>query len=208
LDPSHYGGSVDQAVTELELLGLDVRLDRPTGSPSIADTFHFVQVDPDAAGVEIDDGSGGREPVATIDPESFNGVVTLIVPRPVAPGELPEWAGSAFGPGEPLAGLSCESWPLTSAQVADAAAARGVDVRWEVINSVVPDAGAAPVRSFSIDPTRGRVDGRVVEARLSTTPHWVYPGTVIVTVLPDDVPSTTSLRDVPLPPDAAATCDG
>lgn len=198
LDPTTYGGDVTAARAELEMLGLDVQIERPTGSPSVAGTFHFVRVDPDAAGVRVDEGrpgDSGAEPTAIIDLDEFDGVVTLVVPRPVPLGDLPVVAGSAFGEGEPLAGLWCRRWPVTSRRLAAAADARGVVVRWETVTSVVPDSGDGPVTSFSVDASQGRLDGTVVAAQVATTGLGSPPGTVVATVLPDDVPAPTSMRD-------------
>jgi len=211
LDPADDGGDVAAARAELELLGLDGRVERPTGSPSVAGTFHLVRVDPDAAGVQVDEdapGDGGVEPTATIDPDAFDGVVTLVAPRRVDPGDLPVIAGPAFADGEPLAGLWCRQWPVTSERLAAAADARDIDVRWETITSVVPDRGDGRATSFSVDASQGRLDGRVVMAHVATTGLGSPPGTVIATVLPDDVPAPTGMRDMRPPADRVRDCGG
>lgn len=102
----------------------------------MAGTFHLVRVDPDAAGVQVDEdapGDGGVEPTVTIDPDAFDGVVTLVAPRPVDPGD--HGARRDDGPGEP-------------------------------------------------------------------------PGTVIATVLRDDVPAPTGMRDMRPPADRVRDCGG
>lgn len=211
LEPTSYGGDVTTARAQLEVLGLDVRIERPTGSPSVAGTFHVVAVDPDAAGVQFDEGRPGdpaAAPTAIIDLDEFDGVVTLVVPRRVPDGDLPVVAGSAFGAGEPLAGLSCRLWPLTSRQLAAAADARGVDVHWETVTSVAPDSGDGPVTSFSVDASRGRLDGTVIAAQVATTGLGSPPGTVIAIVLPDGVPAPTSMRDPTPPADRQRDCRG
>lgn len=206
LDTTAYTGGVEQARTELELLGLDVRVERPTGSPSAVDAFVAVDVGEDAPGVEIDDPSSYA--TVTIDPEVYRGVVRLIVPRAPAPGDLPQWAGSAFAVGEPLEGVACGRWPVTSRRLAAAADARGVDVHWQTITSVGRDPEAGTLRSFTVDASQGRVDGRVVDAQVATTGMGNPPGTVSVMVLPDDVPAPSILRRPTRPPDVVRDCGG
>jgi hypothetical protein len=117
-------------------------------------------------------------------------------------------AGSAFAAREPLAGLSCRRWPLTSRLLAAAADARDVDVHWQTVTAVVPDSGDGPITSFSVDVSQGRLDGTVIAAQAATTGLGSPPGTVIATVLPDGVPAPTSMRDPAPPPDRLRDCGG
>lgn len=213
LELAEYFDAPESARDELEAAGLDVRVEQPTGSPSMVGKVTNIMVDHDAPGVEV--AVGARDPdevaVATIDPEVFDGAVTLVVPRAPEQGEPLEIAGSAFFAGEPLGGLWCEQWPLTSQQVADAAAERDLQVHWEVVTSVAPNAEQPDYSDFAYERSAERPDGRVLFAQLATNspvqPSTPDAGSLVVTVLPDHVASRPDLERSLSPESVAPHCD-
>ena len=214
LDLAQYFDAPQAARQELEAAGIAVEVQRPAASPSMVGKVTNIMVDHDAAGVEVSDGVRDPDEVAsaTIDPEVFDGAVTLVVPRAPEPGEPLEVAGSVFFEGEPLAGLWCEQWPLTSQQFAAAAAARGLDVHWEVVTAVTPNAQRPEFSNFEYDHSAERPEGQVLFALLATNvpaqPVMPEPGSVVATVLPDDVERRPDVARMLSPESVASQCDG
>ncbi|HVM13865.1 MAG TPA: hypothetical protein VM287_06010 [Egibacteraceae bacterium] len=160
---------------ELVSHGVAVEVIEVAGSPSEVGKLSHLFVPEDAEGVEVRRSSPSHVWEFVVDPDRFDGAITLEIARAAQPGEHLYATGDAFAEGEPLEGLPCAlGWPIDSAELARAAARVGLDVSWIAVTNVTDN-------SWGGKDAARRPDGAVFFAHLNT------PETLQVSVL---VPGT------------------
>lgn len=157
------GSPREDLVAVLREAGLEVEVNEFPGSPSIVGTCDGISIE-DAPGATI----SADDLTWTVDPEVFEGYIGLTCFRTPNPGEEIEAYGSAFGSGEPLAGVQCRlSPPFTAQELEDASQGTGVTLRWTESELDGPGGTAGPAPSGYVVTSASAIGDGVIDVRLT-----------------------------------------